>query len=331
MKTIIAAVFSCVACLSISDAQASCTANLLQGGNLASAIASLTPPAVLCLQSGSTPYVINNTITLPSNVTIMGTGTNPILPASETVIQSASTLTGPMFSIPATSSYVSIEKLKLVGNTNQLTNLSATNVSIDGADHVVISKDWFSGASRMNLAISDADAITVSGTLFDSMGFQSGAQGAIWVNDSNDVNIQNAHITGRDNGPGGDGGIDCYGSSNVVINQSNITRSGESAIYTSDAGGSACDGIKITNNIVQYSDEWGIDIDGANAALIDHNDVWYANWGGISLWDTSSSVIQNNNLVDNNQGGTSYCNGINIHGTNVGNTFISNTGGSCTY
>ncbi len=320
-----------------------CTTTLPQGGNLASAIASLTPPATLCLQSGSTPFVLTSSISIPSNVEIQGlgqkidtgqqiNGQEIYLPACyATTIQAQSSFSGDMFDITSTTG-IKINNLTINGNTTTSVGPN-TNLTITGGSSITLSDVQFKNVVRMNLAINQAQYVTLLHDEFRGMGgghsTGQGAVGSMWINNSNHVDVENANVLGRGNGPGGDGGIDCYGSSSVTINQSNISESGESSIYTTNSPGqSACNGIVITNNIIGNSWEWGIDTVGLSGANIANNNISNTYYGGISMWNDSNNVVQNNQMFNINTDGSSGDCDVTFQGTNVNNTVV-NSGSTC--
>jgi len=191
-----------------------------------------------------------------------------------------------------------------------------------------------SNTYRMNIAIGNSSNVTVSDTTFSQMGLEdcpSGAcaVGSIWINTSDNVVFERNTVTGRNNGGGGDGGVDCYASTDVIVRNNSITNTGESAIYSTIAppGTTSCRNIRVTGNTIVHSNEWGIDMTGLDGAFIDNNHIEQGIYGAIYMQNASASTVTNNVMLNNNSLPLSdACQGITREGYQVDVTYSGNTG-----
>jgi len=308
-----------------SAPQSGCAITVPPGGSIGSAVASVVPPATVCLQGS---YTVAQSVNLRSGVTIAGAAASP----SGAQVGASASLQGPMFRIPAGTTDVAIENLVAFSNGLQQAQLDAVIVDVSGASRVKLSKLEMSNTYRMTIAINQSSDVLVSESRFSGMGLQDCAAcaiGSLWINDSNGVLVEDNVITGRNNGPGGDGGIDCYGSANVVVRRNNLSQTGESAIYSTFGapGTTACRNISVTDNVITGSNEWGIDMRGLDGAYISGNRVERSKFGAMSMWDIANTQVVGNQMFSNRTSGDRrMCQGINRTGYQLKNTYTGNVG-----
>lgn len=145
----------------------------------------------------------------------------------------------------------------------------------------------------------------------------------LWITDSRDVTILYGELTGRKDGPGGDGEMAIYNSSNVMIDGARVIDSGASAIYLVN-----CTDCTIKNSVIERPGEWGIDVvQGSHRFVAENNLVRGANFGG-SVFETtggSTAIYRSNRFILNRRTGVGKCNGINAKGGIAGVESIGNT------
>lgn len=302
-----------------------CSTTVASGGSIANAIEKTAAPATICLLG---TYQIANTVVVPSRITIKGVGAVP----QETVVSATSSLQGAVFQVQFAASDVSIENLRIVSNGSQQTQLSAVAVEMNLASRIALRSLDMSNTYRMTVAINMSTDVLVADSTFAVMGLQdcgACALGAFWINNSMGVTVERNVVTGRNNGPGGDGGIDCYGSTDVIVRDNSIFNAGESAIYSTYAGNAsqACRNIRITGNYVRGSNEWGIDMRGLDGAYIANNRIENSRFGAMSMWEISNSLTENNAMFNNRTSGDRrMCQGINLNGYQINNIYRGSTG-----
>ncbi|HET8941070.1 MAG TPA: right-handed parallel beta-helix repeat-containing protein [Rudaea sp.] len=121
-----------------------------------------------------------------------------------------------------------------------------------------------------------------------------------WVNDN--------YIIDNNNGPDGDGGIDCYGVDQINVFKNSLVNTGESSIYTATPG---CTHMAIWGNDIHNSNEWGIDVTlGASNVTIASNLVNGAHYATMVLWQVSNVTVQYNTMLNGNISGTAPCRSI---------------------
>lgn len=309
----------------VFKAVAPCTITVPAGGNIAAAISGSTGPQTICLTAGT--YTLATGINVRSDIVLRGLGATP----QATVLNAASNLVGAMIRLDDDAHDVVLENFKIVSNGANQSSTDGIGIILFNVAEVAVRKIDVSNTYRMNIAVGTSSNVTVANTTFSLMGFeQPAAVGAIWINRSDNVLFTNNNVTGRNNGPGGDGGVDCYASSDVIIRNSTIVNAGESAVYTTlnaDPNSFACKNVVISDNTIRNSQEWGIDMRGLDGALIRRNTVENCRFPAVSLWDSINTRVIDNAMNNNNQlplPGT--CQGVNRRGTQANNTFSGNTG-----
>lgn len=262
-----------------------------------------------------------------SDVALRGLGATP----QTTILNAASNLVGHMVQIDENAHDVTLENFKIVSNGANQTSIDSVGIGMTNVSEVAIRRIDVSNTYRMNIAMGSSSNVTVANTTFSLMGFkQPDAVGAIWMNRSDNILFENNTVTGRNNGPGGDGGVDCYASSDVIIRNNTVTNAGESAIYTtlnSEPNSFACKNAVISDNTIRNSQEWGIDTRGLDGALIRRNLIENCNFPAMSIWNAANSRVIDNVMNNNNQApvpGT--CQGINRATPQTNMTYSGNSG-----
>jgi len=312
----------CTALSLASVANAACDLFVPGTSNLQAYVDGLPPNGTLCIDPNADVWVYSSVV-VPSGITIQAA--IPTNDPSAFVIKAAQQLTGPVFITANGSSNITFRDIEVIGNgsTNSSNNSSAVGVFLLNTTNAVIDGVWFKNTWRMNAAAVSSHNVTIENSRFADMGYDALAQGAIYISQVDTASIHDNIVVGRNNGPSGDGGIDCYQSTSVDIFNNNISNTGESSIYTS---GSACPGIAIYNNAITNSNEWGIDMVNINGATISGNVVTNSFFAGMVVWDGSNSEVSNNQFYDNNRGGYIPCQGIAKKGTQTGMIYKGNTG-----
>jgi hypothetical protein len=170
-------------------------------------------------------------------------------------------------------------------------------------------------ASASNVEFRDS-SIAYAG---DGQACSGCANPSVWINASSDVRLVHSTFQNNGIGPEGDGEVACYGSPNVVIENSTVQASGASGIYLVN-----CDHAVVIGNLVNGAKEWGLDIvdtnqpSGSDFGLFQWNTVEYSRNGGAVLLDSIYDVFTNNTWTSNVQGGSGSCNGVNLRGTTTG-------------
>lgn len=188
---------------------------------------------------------------------------------------------------------------------------------------------------NIGLGVVAGQKIEIWDTFFNANGTPGNgvADPNVWITDSKDVRVLYGALTGRADGPGGDGEFAAYNSSNVQIDGLHVIDSGASAIYLV-----GCTDCSVKNAVIERPDEWGLDIvNGSTRFVAQGNSVSWAGYGG-SVFDASSgstATYMNNTFNNNRRHGVGSCNGINVKGslasvTQSGNVSVP-TGVICPY
>lgn len=313
----------------VFKAVAPCTITVPAGGNIGAAISGSTGPQTICLTAGT--YNLSVGFEVRSDIALRGLGATP----QATVLNAASNLVGHMIQIDDSAHDVVLENFKIVSNGANQSSIDGVGIGMTNASNVAIRNIDVSNTYRMNIAIGSSSNVTVANTTFSLMGFEApAAVGAIWINRSDNIVFESNSVTGRNNGPGGDGGVDCYASSDVIIRNNTVLNAGESAIYTtlnSEPNSFACKNVIITDNTINHSWEWGIDMRGLDGALIRRNNIQNCRFPAMSIWDSANSQVLDNTMNNNNQAPVpGACQGINRQGSQTNMTYSGNTGNGTT-
>ncbi|MEM1089099.1 MAG: right-handed parallel beta-helix repeat-containing protein [Pseudomonadota bacterium] len=299
-----------------------CDVFVSPGSSIQAAINSSAPYDVVCLQPGV--HNVSQTINLIAQTTIKGNSSNK----ANVSVNASSSLVGPVFRATSRSGSMrshTFEGFTIRNNGSSQSNSRASAIDLKDTEYSTITDMNLFNTWRMSVIVQDSYNVFVSNSSFKDMGFAPQAQGAFWINQSDRVFVFDNDITGRNNGPGGDGGIDCYNSTNVSIFSNTSVNSGESAIYTAP-NPMGCTGIAVWDNQVTGSNEWGIDLVDANGAFVHANTVISSNFGAMVLWDSTNADVQWNTFTNNNGSGVGTCQGLNKKGNTSGLIFANNVG-----
>jgi parallel beta-helix repeat protein len=300
-----------------------------------SAITSLpSGGGVIYLAEGT--YTVDGSISLPSNVKLMGAG-------SGTVIKFKNTLGAGTFQMIVNSDttngndHITVSDLKLDGNkANNATgtdrgivftkvgggatavgatitrvwaeNFNDSGIQLAGASaYSVISENTVTGNTGPGILINTSTKISVTGNVATS----NGGNGAIWIFTSTNVNV-----SGNTSNNNTNHGI--Y----ISTNSSNNTISGNTS--NSNGGNGIGMAFTVTNNNVTGNNtasnaNTGINLDTASGNTVIGNTVASAGNFGISMANTSS-----NNVISDNNITASSTHGINIASSSINNAVTNN-------
>ncbi|AEM51782.1 right-handed parallel beta-helix repeat-containing protein [Stenotrophomonas maltophilia] len=296
-----------------------CDLTLDNGGDLAAAVAT-TAGKKICLRPGV--YVTGPApLEVPAGTTIEGLGTS----MADVVV----------------SAYGAPQKAIGLGSNTMLHNFTLTTgvggnfgVLAYHQDRVIIWSLDIVGF-QISTGVVGGKGIEIWDTFMRGNGIAGNgvADPNLWITDARDVTILYGQLTGRKDGPGGDGEMAIYNSSNVMIDGARVIDSGASAIYLVN-----CVDCTIKNSVIERPGEWGIDVvQGSHRFLAENNMVNGANYGG-AVFETSggaSATFRSNRFVFNRRMGVGNCNGINAKGgiagvQSIGNSSIP-TGDLCSF
>ncbi|MEN5274115.1 right-handed parallel beta-helix repeat-containing protein [Stenotrophomonas lactitubi] len=288
---------------------AACDLTLDNGGDLAGAVAS-APGKKICLRPGQ--YVAGPApLEIPAGTTIEGLGAT----MAEVVV----------------SAYGAPQKAIGLGSNTMLHNFTLTTgaggnfgVLAYHQDRVIIWSLDIVGF-QISAGVVGGNGVEIWDTFMRGNGIAGNATADpnLWITDSRDVTILYGQLTGRKDGPGGDGEMAIYNSSNVMIDGARVIDSGASAIYLVN-----CVDCTVKNSVIERPGEWGIDVvQGSHRFLADNNYVNGANYGG-AVFETSggaTATFRSNRFILNRRMGVGNCNGINAKGGTAGIQSIGNT------
>ncbi len=275
----------------------------------------------LCLQPGV--YKPSATITMQTGQTLRGLASD-----SQIINQQLVQIKSNADRIIRTADNATVRHLAITRNTPFA--LPSYGVLAFNDENVTL---WTLKITRANIAIGLVEAhgstllnnhISLTGD-----GLSNGANPAIWVHDSDDVQIKYGEVVGRNNPPHGDGEIAAYDSDNLLIDGVHHNYSGTSAIYLVN-----CDSCTVKNSVISFAQGWGLDVvDGSDNFHALNNTIRYSRLGGSVFYefDSIGGVWENNNYIYNNQNGGSYCDGINVRNNPANVTLINNTATGLTH
>jgi len=297
MKQRISAVLFAIGLAGAAQASA-CDLTLDSGGNLAAAVAT-APGKKICLRPGT--YVTGPApLEVPSGTTIEGLGAS----MADVVI----------------SAHGSPQKAIGLGSGTMLHNFTLSTgaggnfgVLAYHQDRIIIWSLDIVGF-QISTGVVGGKGVDIWDTFMRANGIAGNnvADPNLWITDSRDVTILYGQLTGRKDGPGGDGEMAIYNSSNVMIDGARVIDSGASAIYLVN-----CVDCTIKNSVIERPGEWGIDVvQGSQRFLAENNAVSGANYGG-AVFETSggtTATFRSNRFIQNRRLGVGNCNGINAKG-----------------
>ena len=272
-----------------------CTRILTPATNLVSYIATLpTGYNIVCLKPGT--YVLSSRLVIPSNTVIQGMAQGPN--RSSTLFLAAGVDTEAIAIIGKQD--ISLRHLKLDGNgVNQANNSNLVGISIAQSHAISISDLEIAHTSKMGIAASQVAYLDIHGSLIDTMdeADSPAAVGAIWIsNNSQFAWIGDNYIIGRNNGPGGDGGIDCYGTDEITIYRNTLADTGKSSIYTGSPG---CTNMSIWGNDIHNSNEFAVDITlGANHVYVGGNLIDRTALAAMVFWQADNVTVEYNSMLN---------------------------------
>lgn len=296
-----------------SSAKAACSVVLSPGASIQVALDN-PAYATICLAPGT--YQLSNQLTIPDGKILEGTGTG----RDEVVLQSSADIAVYLHSNTQIKN-LRIQNERGFTPTYGVLTYYTNNVIIWGLRVL---------GSDINIGINGSRNVHVWDTFMAMNGRNNGeADPNLWITDAHDIEILWGEALGRNNGPGGDGEIAAYQSTNVSIYGTYVTNSGASAIYLVD-----CDGCKVENTTIVNANEWGLDIvNGSDNFIAKNNRVsnsYYAgsvfNGSGYSGVNRSGQYIGNDFRNNNRSGTRSFCNGITYSGSLTELTLSGNTG-----
>ncbi len=275
-----------------------CTRVVSPGANLNSAVQAIPRGGVLCLNPGT--YRMTTTFVVPEGRFVEGLGAN----RDDTRIYSTALRGAFLYSDTV------LRNLLIEGPGSDV-NLNQYGIMIYQRRNVLVGEVHVRGF-LISIGINGSTGIDVDDVLTDRNGRNnSKADPNIWIYGSSDVEFYEGTITGRANGPSGDGELAAYDSNNVRINGTRVVDSGASAIYLVN-----CDSCRVENARIIRAGEWGLDIVRGSDNFVANNNYIEASWWGGSIFDDPENVggsYSTNRFVSNNRRKwTRVCNGINI-------------------
>jgi hypothetical protein len=295
------------------DADAACSVVLSSGANVQAA---LDNPAnsTVCLSPGS--YSLAAQLNVPNGKSLEGGGST----RDDVVLVSSADIAVYL------NSNTQIKNLRIQ---NELGSTPTFGILTYYTQNVIVWGLRVHGAT-INIGINGSRDIHVWDTFMALNGRDNGAADPnLWITDAHDIDILWGEALGRNNGPGGDGEIAAYNSTNVSIYGTYVTNSGASAIYLV-----GCKGCKVENATIVHANEWGLDIvNGTDNFIAKNNRVsgsWYA--GSVFSGSGYPNVNRNgqyigNDFRDNNRSRIrQFCNGVAYSGSAFAFTMSGNTG-----
>jgi hypothetical protein len=292
-----------------------CDLTISSGQDIQASLNQIGINKTLCLNKGN--YYPNSTINMLAGQELKGLATDyEVLTLGQLQIKSNADR------IIVANDNVTISHLLITRNTTNTlptygilsyfdTNVTIWSVKIQNT-LIGIGNNHSDGTRILNTFIS------LNGDLFNNK-----ADPAIWINSSNNVEVFYGEMRGRANGPGGDGEVSSYNSTNVSIFGTNSVDCGASAFYMVN-----CDFCSIENTIVHRANEWGLDVvSGSDNFYAENNTVKWSNFGGAVFFefDSIGGTWKNNHFFNNRQMNVGNCDGINVK-TNPNNvTLLNNT------
>jgi hypothetical protein len=297
-------ILAVIACIGFNTTLA-CSVTLNPGNNvISSAVSAAATNAEICLNAGN--YSESNTISLKSGQRVRG------IAATRAGVQVYSQAATVIDAAP----YSVVDKFVINGVLLPNYGVAASS------DNNVLVWDMEIKSVKMPIMIDNSDYTQVAAVDINNSGNVSNASADpyIWINSSDYVELLYGTYTGRTNGPGGDGEVACYNSTNLYILGTNVMQSGAAGIYLVN-----CDNAVVENAVIHNGDEWGIDIvNGSNNFIGINNEIKWSYWGAVIFDETNNGTgtFNNNDFILNNISGSVSCQGIVVFG-NTGNVSLS--------
>lgn len=308
-----------LAAVSCAGSVWACNVTLNNGADLWATVNNTGVNQTICLNPGT--YYVSQQIQMKDGQTIKGLVSDPNI-SQVKVISSA-----PDRAIVTANNTV-LRHFSLHGNgfvipTFGVLTHARSNVTL-----------WSLDIRKMNISVGvNAGSSNVSiANVFTSqngLGNNGIAEPNIWINQSNNILINYGAMTGRANGPAGDGEIACYDSQSVTVYGTQVINSGASGMYFVN-----CDDAHIENTLISRADEWGLDIHGADNFMAVNNTIQYSDFGG-SVFEEAQTIggplpansigaqYINNRFIGNNVRRVAACPGINIDAVSFSHLYLS--------
>lgn len=288
------------------------------GGDIQSALNALGPNKTLCLEKGI--YTPSSTIIMQTGQELRGLATDyEVLTLNQLQIKSNADR------VISAANNTRIRHVMITNNNAQI--LPTFGILAHYVDNVTIWSVKLQNI-RIGVGLNHSDDSRILNSFFqltgDGVNGVGNADPAIWVSNSDDVEIKYGQVVGRNNPPHGDGEIGVYDSNNVLVDGVHMNYSGTSALYMVN-----CDYCTAKNNVISYAQGWGLDIvGGSDHFLAQNNTIRWSLWGGSVFYEYNSigGEYRDNVFIDNNQSNFgSYCEGINVRSTPQNVTLVNNT------
>jgi hypothetical protein len=285
-----------------------CTQTIDSTTDVVSYVASLPAGAhTICLLPGT--YTLNSTINVPSNTILQGLHQGSS--RSDTLLRLASNANAIAVYINGKDN-VALKHLKIDGNgAFQTGNPDPSIVRIIASSNILIEDVELARSARLVIATSSSNDVTIASNYIHDVDLQHNpeAVAAIWTSrtspshpDSEFIKIIDNYVVGEGNGPGGDGSIDCYNSTDVVVANNRIDHAGPSAIYTGPDG---CQNYTVKDNYIYDAGEWGIDVThGASHVVVDNNYIDGTYYAAMVLWQVNDVDVTNNVMLNGHTRGS---------------------------
>lgn len=278
-----------------------CDITLSSGGNLRAAVSTYAGQTI-CLNTGS--YALGSAdLFVPANTTIEGHGAD-----REAVVVNSSASRAFWL-----GSGVTLKGFTVNGTTPVLSGGTITGTIygvITSDDNIVIWGMLIKNAVA-NIGIIGSTNVDILDTFvrYNGLPNDGAANPNIWITGATDVTLYYGAAYGRANGPGGDGEVAAYDSTDVHVEGTWLVDSGASALYFVN-----CDDCTVSDATVYNAGEWGLDI-------VDGSDNFVATNNAISNSRYAGSAFTQSDDPNGQYSG-------NIGGTYIGNTFYMNNYGN---
>ncbi|HEX3896121.1 MAG TPA: right-handed parallel beta-helix repeat-containing protein [Rudaea sp.] len=285
-----------------------CNSTIGPGTDINAAVSSASVNATICLNSGT--YNQAGTISMKSGQTLKSV--SAASPATINNVSGISTEDIVEVNVPS----VTIRDLNI---TSPAVNRAGDAISIYGTNGTRIYNVAIS-YTMGGVAINDSTDVEINKVSVsyagDGKACSSGcASPSLWTNDSSNVRIIAANILNNGVGPGGDGEVSCYNSTNWLVQDSKISHVGAGGLYIV-----SCDYALILHNTITYSSEWGLDIvntgysSGTDWSLFDGNTINHSGNGGGVIVNSAYDTFSSNTFSSNRQrsGASGSCDALNV-------------------
>jgi parallel beta-helix repeat protein len=283
-----------------------------------------TKGGVVYLLEGT--FWITNSIRVPSNVAIIGTGAGTVIsPKNSAPI----TNSGVIINSDSTggNNYILLQNFRIDGNKanniNTQFGIYFIKVTSSKVDRLWVENMKYAGISIWGASYNNI----ISGNniqLNTSTGMEVYSSGSIVSGNNVQSNGSGINLFGENNVISGNNvqsnqtfGINLFGSSNVISGNNVQSYSGGGDGITLFGSGNT-----ISNNTI-WSNRYGIFCNLSNYNILSGNNIKSNTWDGIYLYNSSNNTLLGNVIYDNGGSGTSY-DGIEISYNSDNNIISSN-------